>query len=388
MPTFVLTDLARNLGIDDFRVRPADLGLSDDPDWSVSRTTLRGGRRDGVDLIRLDGGALSLEIVPTRGMGLWRGQHKGVPLGWNAPFVDGPVHPTFVNLADLNGLGWLHGFDELMVRCGLAHNGAPYQEGGVTYPLHGRIANRPAHYVAVHVQEEPPHAISVEGHVDESWLFGGSLRLVTTYTMTPGSNRVVVRDEVTNLGDRPADLQLLYHWNFGPPHLEAGSRLVAPAKQVVPRDARAVEGIGHFDTYGPPEPGFAEQVYFFELLGEGSDGMTVVLLRDREGQHGVVLRFSIRQLPCFTLWKNSSGLQEGYVTGLEPATNYPNPKPFEAARGRVVKLAPGAGHVAETIFESLGTAEAVEAVEAEIGRLQTQAASKVHDRPIEPFASA
>lgn len=387
MPTFTLTDLARDQWIEDFAAEAAALGLTGAPAWSVARRTLRGGRRDGVDLIRFDNGALALDVVPTRGMNLWRGRYHSDRLGWDSPVVDGPVHPAMVNLADLGGLGWLQGFDEMMARCGLEHNGAPYTRDGTTYPLHGRIANLPAHYVALHVDEAPPHTLTLEGHVDEARLFGPRLRLVTRYTTVPGSNRVVVRDEVTNLGDTPADLELLYHWNFGPPHLEEGSRLVAPARVVVPRDARAVEGIGHYDTYGPPEPGSTEQVYFFELFGDGPDGRTVALLRDRAGGRGVALRFATRQLPCFTLWKNSAGRNDGYVTGLEPATNYPNPKPFEAERRRVIALDPGASHVAETTLEVLDTAEGVAAVEAEIAALQAQGAPRIYERPAEPYAS-
>jgi hypothetical protein len=45
-------------------------------------------------------------------------------------------------------------------------------------------------------------------------------------------------------------------------------------------------------------------------------------------------------LPCYTLWKNTTAEPDGYVTGLEPGTNFPNPRSFETQRGRVVKLAP------------------------------------------------
>ena len=36
-------------------------------------------------------------ILPTRGMGLWRGEFRGNFLGWRAPVL-GPVHPKFVSL--------------------------------------------------------------------------------------------------------------------------------------------------------------------------------------------------------------------------------------------------------------------------------------------------
>ena len=95
---------------------------------SRSRNTrLRGGRREGVDLIVVDNGALRFSVVPTRGMGLWKGWYLGNRLGWDSPISDGPVNPAFVNLDAHGGLGWLEGFDELLARCGLENNGAPFE---------------------------------------------------------------------------------------------------------------------------------------------------------------------------------------------------------------------------------------------------------------------
>ena len=161
---------------------------------------------------------------------------------------------------------------------------------------------------------------------------------------------------------------------------------MAPFKTVLPRDKRAQEGLGHFDTYVGPEAGYAEQVYFFELHGEGKDGRTIAMLRNRAGTRAVVLRFSLAQLPAFTVWKNTAGLKEGYVTGLEPSTSYPNARPFEKARGRVLTLPPGGSHVVETTLEFHDSAQAIAAVEAEIERIQAKGAPTIHPRPVEPFA--
>jgi hypothetical protein len=395
MPAFTLTDTARNLWTDGFHLAATDLDPSASPSWAIRKQTLHGGRRAGVDLVEMDNGLLRVAIVPTRGMGIWKIQTPAMTLGWHSPVADGPVHPAHVNLWGWGGKGWLDGFDELLSRCGLEHNGAPYEEkvvqrdGSVShtvYPLHGRIANIPAHHVSVHVGDGPTPELAVEGHVDEVRLFGPHLRMISRISMSVGSNRLDLRDEFVNLGDQPGDLQVLYHWNLGPPLLEEGSRLVAPIKVMAPRDARAVEGLSHFDVYEGPEPGFAEQVYFFELLGDGPDGRTLVMLRDRAGDRALVLRFAKRQLPCFSLWKNTGGLKDGYVTGLEPATNYPNPKPFEKQRQRVLSLAPGARHVAETTLWVLDGPQAVTRVETEIRILQAQAAPTIYPKPVEPFA--
>ena len=304
MPTYPLTDATRELWVESFSVRSQDLDPTPSANWSVTKRTLRGGRREGVDLIEVDNGALAFSIVPTRGMGLWKGRYQGLDLGWRSPVRDGPVNPTFVNLMNWGGLGWLEGFDELLVRCGLENNGAPYTEGAATFGLHGKIANIPAHFVAVHIGDGPDGSIGVEGHVDESKVFSTQLRMATTVTTLPGANWLTVRDEFRNLGDLPQEMQILYHWNFGPPFLEEGSRFSAPAGQVVPRNARAVEGLGSVDVYAGPEPGFAEQVYLYELLGEPGAGLggegpsnTLAMLRDRAGDKAVVLRFDRAQLP-------------------------------------------------------------------------------------------
>lgn len=391
MSTFVLTDLSRDLWVDSFEHEPAAGRCS------VRKRRLRGGRRDGVDLIQVDNGALSFSVIPTRGMGLWKGSYEGNRLGWDSPVTDGPVNPAFVNLSGLGGLGWLDGFDELLARCGLAWSGAPFEvkaprpdgtESNTTYGLHGKIANIPASYVAIHIDEEPPHAIVVEGHVEEAHLFGPQVRMITRISTAPGSNRLDVRDEFVNLKDQPVDMQVLYHWNFGPPFLGAGSRFMAPIATLVPRDTRAVEGLSAHDLYREPEPGSTEQVYFYELLGRSpEDGRTLAMLRDPGGDRAVVLRFRRNQLPCFTLWKNTAGARDGYVTGLEPATNYPNPRPFEKARGRVVTLPVNGQYVTETTLEVLTTKGEVAAVVSEIERLQARARTAIHPVPKEPFAA-
>jgi hypothetical protein len=387
MPTFTLTDVSQEVWVETLTVDAAEMGLAVTAPWSVSKRRLHGGRRDGVDLIVVENGALRLSIVPTRGMGLWKGFYEGHFLGWESPITDGPVHPGLVNLSAGGGIGWLDGFDELMARCGLENNGAPFEVKGIAFGLHGRIANIPASYVAVHVDPDPPHEITVEGYVDETRLFGPQLRLGTRYATVPGSNRLTVRDEVVNLKDQPAEFQLLYHWNFGPPFLDDGARFVAPIRSVAPRDARAQEGIAAHDRYGGPEPGFAEQAYYYDLADVSEGGPTLAMLRDAAGDKAVVLRFRKDQLPAFTLWKNTAGLRDGYVTGLEPGTNYPNPRPVEQARGRVVTLPPGGRYVAETVLEVLATPGEVAAAEAEIRRIQGAAPPTIHRQPVEPFSA-
>jgi hypothetical protein len=377
--TWTLTDVQGDVWIDSFAIGNDTLRLPTPHDWSLRKRTLRGGLRDGIDLIEVHNGALAFSVVPTRGLGLWRGDYRGLALGWRAP-VTGPVHPRYVNLADRGGLGWLAGFDEWLCRCGLASNGPPGEDGAARLTLHGRIANTPAQLVEARVGLEPPYELSVTGVVEEAALFFPQLRLTATYTTVPGSNKVVIHDVVENRAARPAELQLLYHCNLGPPFLEAGSRVLAPVRELAPLTARAAEGIDTFETCAGPLPGFAEQVYAYDLLAD-AHGHTLALLLNAVGDRAVALRFNPRELPCFTVWKNTGALEEGYVTGLEPATNYPNFKAFERQQGRVRLLPAGGRWECRWSLEVADSAAAVAGLLAEVAKLQAQAKAVIHRTP-------
>jgi hypothetical protein len=396
--SWTLTDVAGDIWLDSFSVSNDQLRLATPFDWSIGKRTLRGGLRDGVDLVEVHNGALSYSILPTRGMNIWRGEYRGNFLGWKAPLL-GPVHPKFVNLDDRCGLGWLSGFDELLCRCGLSSSGPPgddlYTDRGGTerharLTLHGSISNTPANFVEARVHLDPPHELSIIGQVEEGCLFFPRLLLMTTCTTVPGSNRLVVHDVVENRNSQPAEMQMLYHYNLGPPFLEAGSRIVAPVRELSPRDARAAEGMETYDTYSGPVPGFSEQAYYYDVLGDGA-GRTQALLYNAARDRGCLLRWNRNELPCFTLWRNSAAVEDGYVTGLEPGTNFPNLKTFERNQGRVRLLPPGGRWECTLILEFLDSAFGVSAALAEIVSLQAHARPIIHQKPqtkYSPNASA
>ena len=85
----------------------------------------------------------------------------------------------------------------------------------------------------------------------------------------------MIHDVVENRSAQPAEMQLLYHCNLGPPFLEAGSRVLAPMREMAPQTPRAAEGIDTYETYAGPAAGFAEQVYLYDLLAD-AHGHTLV----------------------------------------------------------------------------------------------------------------
>jgi len=371
--TWIITDIDNDIQQDNFRITPADLpGTSQagqQPAWSVTQRVLHGGLREGVRLIEIDNGRMKLMVLPTRGMGIWRACLNGNQvLGWQSP-VRGPVHPAWVPIAEPSGLGWLEGFDELLVRCGLESNGAPDfdEQGRLLYPLHGRIPNRPSCHVELTV-DDSAGTITVRGIVEETRFHFQKLRLRAAVTTTIGSSSFSIHDEVENFGGTAAEMQLLYHINLGEPLLGAGARIVAPIREVEPHDLASIANTKTWDLYEPPTAGVPEQCFFLDLLSDQAD-QTRVLLKNAEGSAGVALRFNTCVLPCFTVWKNMVASADGYVTGLEPATNFPNKRSFETQHGRVIPLAPGATWSAQVGIDWLTRVEEVTGVEKAVGKL-------------------
>ncbi len=346
----------------------------------ISKRRLYGGSSDGVDVVRVDNGRLSFEVLPTRGMGLWKAWCGGIEIGWSSP-IKNPVHPSLVPLTQPDGLGWLEGFGELLCRCGLESNGAPEfdSRGQLIHPLHGRIANRPAYCVEASVNNESGE-LSLTGDVDEARLFFNKMWLRSTVRTRPGSTSLTFLDTVTNLSAEPGELELLYHINFGHPFLTPGAQILLPLAKLAPRDADAQENLSAWNTYGPETPGSHEAVFFTELAAD-SKGDTLALLRNAEGNRAISLRMNRRQLPCFILWKSRLAAADGYVTGLEPAINFPNCKSFEKKQGRVAVLQPGESRVFEITLEVHEGAEAVADAEKAVEKLQQGIAPTILDRP-------
>ncbi|MCE9606622.1 MAG: aldose 1-epimerase family protein [Planctomycetia bacterium] len=378
-----LTDVGRDLFVESCLLGPHDFAANAEQansmPFSIGKRVLRGGLREGVDVVEIDNGRLRLTIVPTRGMGIHQAECGGVRLGWQSP-VHGPVNPRNVPVDEASGIGWLSGFDEFLVRCGLEWCGAPEWDpaGKLVHPLHGRIANLPVHRLEVGF-DSATSEIVVIGTVDEARLFSNKLRLTSTLRTKLGSAEFSIRDEITNISTLAGELQLLYHINQGTPLVGEGATFHAPVKTLIPKDAHAAHELAAWQTYPAPRHG-PESVFFFELLA-GDDGWTQTMLSSPTGEQGLAVGFDRTQFPLFTLWKNPLPTADGYVTGLEPCINLPNTKSFEKSQGRVATLLPGEIRRFDLRLEVLTSAGEVARTREKIDALQRQAVPTIHGEP-------
>ncbi len=351
-----LTSVEKNLRVDALeltsqKITPGSVG------WSVTKWTLHGGKQEDVDVIAVDNGKLQFTVVPTRGMSVLRVQSGDLRLGWDSP-VKEIVNPRHINLQSRGGLGWLEGFNEWMVRCGLESNGHPGtdkfinnvgDEATMDLTLHGKIGNIPASEVEVVVDREPPYRIRIRGRVDERMFYGPKLELWTEISTEPGSNELRISDTVTSRGEDEQEFELLYHTNFGRPLLEEGATFVAPIARLTPFNAHAAKSTATHATYAGPTAGFIEEVYCIRPIA-GADGRTEVLLQNKARTRGVSMAWSLKELPYLTQWKNTPSELEGYVTGIEPGTGFPANRRIERKYGRVPKLKAGESRTATIDF--------------------------------------
>lgn len=309
-------------------------------EFRVELLRLEGGQREGVELLMVDTGRVRAAILPTRGLSLWQAWIDGISYGWESP-VAGPIHPQWVATSESSGLGWLDGFDELLVRCGLRNFGAPdfdAASGRLSFPLHGRIGNLPADHLEIDLDAE--HSLlHVRGVVRETRFLQHNLQLTANYTFALDAPTIQLHDRVLNASDVPSSMQLLYHINVGAPLLSAGSRLHLKAPRIVARNQHAADDLAQWASYAAPMAGYVEQVYFSKPTADAK-GNATALLTSADQQRGFAVHYHTQNLPYFTQWKNTVGTRDGYVTGLEPGTGFPNPRSFEEQQGRVVALAP------------------------------------------------
>ena len=337
--------------------------------WQMELRTLHGGMQEGVQLLSVSNGALRIVFVLNRGMSILQVEDVSSGkriFGWDSP-VKEVVNPQYIDLESRGGLGWLYGFNEWMVRCGLEFAGHPGldvlrsntgESKELDLTLHGRIGNLPASEVEVFIDQQAPYQMRVRGVVEERMFYGPQLRLVSELVVLPNQRTFQLNETIENLSATEQEYQIIYHTNYGKPLLEGGAKVVLAAKSVSPMNQHAADSIGDYDSYQSPKLGFTEQVYLVEPW-QDEKGNTAAVLHNRDKSQGAMMSWSVGTLPYLTIWKNTADLADGYVTGIEPGSGYPFNRRIERHFDRVPKLKAGEVRKFSLTYESLADSNAV-----------------------------
>jgi hypothetical protein len=326
----------------------------------IRAVELAAGRERGVRAFDVDTGAgFVFTVLADRALDITRATFNGKSLAYLSPA--GQAHPAYY---DPHGAGWLHTFPGgLVTTCGLAHLGAPVVDDGVELGLHGRVSTLPADELGYWGEwQGDDYWMHLQGTLTEGAIFGNPLRLTRRISARLGVNALRITDTVENLGGTPTPHMLLYHCNFGFPLLAPEAQIVASSRRVTPRDAAAESGVFDHAGFQPPEAGYAEQVFFHDMVADNAGDVRVALInRGLDGGLGVGLTYHQASLPYFTQWKQMGF--GSYVLGLEPGNCQVLGRPAERAAGRLRTLQPSeqvTTHLEFTVLDSLPAIEEFE----------------------------
>ncbi len=324
-----------------------------------------GNERDVEAVDFRTGSGFNFTVLIGRGMDIAAAEYRGIPLCWRS--TTGEVHSAYY---EPQGMGWLRGFyGGLLTTCGMSTVGAPSEDEGETFGLHGRVSHIPARNVWIDSKwEGNSHTLWVQGKIRETSMFGVDLCLTRRIWAKMGESKLHIYDIVENLGYEAAPHMYLYHINIGYPLLDETARLIAPSNHVQPRDAVATAGIDDYTRFQPPTPGYREQVFYHEMIADKDDHVCVAVVNP-ELELGLYVRYHQSQMPRFVQWKM---MGEGtYVLGLEPSNAWVEGRAKERERGTLQYLEAGGRRHYETEIGLLTYKEEILEFEESIAELKS-----------------
>ena len=348
----------------------------------VRLMTLGDGVERGVRMLEFrTGSGLRFTVLVDRAMDIADCEHAGRAIGWHSPA--GFRHPGLHEYEGEGGLAWLRSLSGLIVTCGLDHtlfmdeaDAAHYVYGPrptVSSSLHGRVGTIPARLTGYGETWDGDRCVLwCEGVVQQATVFGEDLHLIRRIEADVGGDTIRLRDRVVNHGFYRTPHMFCYHINVGYPVLAAGSRYLAPIRDVVwaahAGEAYCAQGQG-YRTMPSPRLGFHEQVWQHELAADADGRVPVALVNDAIGL-GFQVTTRKHQFPCQYEWQNFQAGQ--YAVGLEPSTNHVLGKPFALERDELIWLEHGEERHYDTELTVLDGADAIAAAEARIAALAIQ----------------
>lgn len=288
------------------------------------------------------GTGLRYKVVLDRGMDIFDAFYNQHSLTWLShtgittpePFSD-------------RGADWLRTFGGgLLTTCGLSHVGGPEQDAYGERGLHGQISNSPAELESI-IQPDLLTGkldMSITGRIKETKIFGPSLEMKRTLSGVLGQPIIRIRDEISNRGNTSVPHMLLYHFNFGWPFVDEGTRFVWrgnwQAREGGINDQIFRDGYDFKTCSGPLDShsGPGEAVAFIDVAHDGTGQCTVGLYNAKLGL-AVSMRFQKQQLPWLTNWQHWG--KGEYVTGLEPGTHPPIGQAKAREQNTLLFLEPG-----------------------------------------------
>ena len=286
--------------------------------YGITDVTYNSGRPKGVRAFEVKNGkGLELTVFADRGL--------DIPLlslnSKNMGFVSksGLSSPYLYRYTSDGMDSFLRQFTAgFLTTCGITYCGAPTEEDGKFFPLHGAISNAPAENVYTRqVVENDEIILKICGEVRESCIFSENMILRREISVYTEQNKIRIHDIIENRGFKQCPVMMIYHVNFGYPMLDENDRIYMSTDNVEPQTPFAEEGVDKYHIIEAPDNCREEQCYYH--YSDDNEEEKIAMLHNEKIGVAAVLKYSSKEFPILCEWKS---MQSGdYALGLEPTTN-------------------------------------------------------------------
>jgi len=312
------------------------------------------GPNRGVRAFDLKNGKnIEMTLLADRGLDISRLTYKGMNVGLNNKVG---IRSPYLYVEDAAS-GFLKQFNGgLLTTCGITYAGGAGVDNGKALGLHGPFNNIPAEQVCAKVDYEgDERVIKVTGKVHEAEVFATDMVMDREFTLESESDKLRIRDVVTNQSFETQPVMLIYHINFGYPMLDAGAKAYFSAGKVTPRSDFAAEGIANYFEMEEPGVGRDEQCYYHT---EQPEDEGFAMLHNEEKGIAAIIRFDAKVLPFMCEWKCMRAGE--YALGLEPTTSGVVNRSEARELGNVTYLEPGESREYNVTIELTDDAAVIE----------------------------
>lgn len=303
--------------------------------FGVVDCVLNDGPAKGVRVFHVrNGKGLEATVAADRGLDIPHLTYKGINIGFASKV--GMKSPYLY--AEDGVRGFLKQFNAgLLTTCGITYSGAPCEEEGRKFGLHGSYSNTPASEACWKIDYEGDDAvICLSGKVHEVCVFEENMLLTRSVKFMTESDEIEIKDHVENIGFSSQPSMMIYHTNFGYPMLDCGTKIYTNASNVQPRDDWAKNGPGVYNVMDEPEIGRGEQCYFHTGF-KGDDGLAIV--HNEKLGIATAITFDKSVFPILCEWKCM--MAGDYALGLEPTAAGVMGRDYARKNGLLPIIEPG-----------------------------------------------
>lgn len=305
-------------------------------EYTIENDTAQGTRTAEM----YNGAGLRLQILKDRGMDISDLTYKGIPLFWKS--FAGITTPSE---AYNQGIEWLKSwYGGFLVTCGMTHMGRPCIDQGEELNLHGRFSNLRSVTNRIHQDwKDGKYRLEIEGTIKEGSVTGHNIKLNRCISTEMDSKSFVIRDRITNCGNKPAPHGMLYHFTIGYPLVNEESRIIYNADAIEGLDDNQRDSHNeNFKNLFAPDSihnGSNQDFIYINSKTDDSNMVKVALFND-ELELGILLEFSKEALPYLGLWEHLGECGE-YAISFEPMNSGVEGRAVDREKNRLVMVDPG-----------------------------------------------